>query len=153
MDIGHSVINPTVVVDSNIITQEISILHKSPDNDVVMGHFAIENTSTGVVTDVVATSHVPGLQDVTPRKLVCPQASLASVVNPSPASKGDRGLEVIKNLNIELFQGVEKNVYSEKLNRSEIKVDGYKYMTCLKDTEDYRDCISLEIPFNDPVRF
>ena len=44
-------------------------------------------------------------------------------------------------------------MYSEKLNRSEIKVDGYKYMTCLKDTEDYYDCITLEINFNDPVRF
>ena len=54
---------------------------------------------------------------------------------------------------MELFQGVEKNVYSEKLNRSEIRVDGYKYMIFIKDTEDYRDCISLEISFNDPVSF
>ena len=44
-------------------------------------------------------------------------------------------------------------MYSEKLNRSEIKVHGYKYMTCLKDSENYRDCISLEITFNDSVRF
>ena len=100
------------VADSNIITQGTSILHKSPDNDMVMGHFLIENTSTGVVTDVVAASCVPGLRDVTPRKVACSQGSLASVVTPSPASKGDRGLEVINNLNIELFQGVENNVYS-----------------------------------------
>ena len=44
-------------------------------------------------------------------------------------------------------------MYSEKLNRSEIKVHGYKYITCLKDNEDYPDFISLEITFNDPVRF
>ena len=124
VDIGHSVINHMVVADSKIITQDISILQESPDNQVIMGHFVIENTSTRVVTDVVAVSHISGLQDVTPRKVACPQESLASVVTPSTASKGDRGLEVIKNSNIELFQGVEKNVYSEKLNRSEIKVDG-----------------------------
>ena len=59
------------VEDSNIITQDISILHKSPDNDIVMGHFLIENKSTGVVTDVVAASRVPGLRDVTPCKVVC----------------------------------------------------------------------------------
>ena len=85
------------VEDSNIITRDISILHKSPDNDVVMGHFAIENTSTGVVNYVVAASGVPGLRDVTPRKVACPQASLASVVTPSPASKGDMGVEVLNN--------------------------------------------------------
>ena len=123
VDIGSSVINHMVVVDSNIITQDISILHKSPDNDMVMGHFLIENKSTGVVTDVVAASCVPWLRDVTPRKVACSQASLASVVTPSTVSKGDRGLEVINNSNIKLFQGVENNLYSEKLNRIKIKVD------------------------------
>ena len=66
------------VEDSKIITQDISILHKSPDNDMFMGHFLIENTSTGVVTDVVAASCVPGLKDVTPIKVACLQASLES---------------------------------------------------------------------------
>jgi hypothetical protein len=65
---------------------------------------------------------------------------MKSVVTPSPCAKSDRSDEVLKNSNVELFQKLD---YREKVHFNTVPVRGYNIMTCLQDTEEFVDCMTL----------
>ena len=75
--------------------------------------------------------------------------SMTSVVTPSPCAKSDRSDEVLKNSNMELFQKLD---YREKVHFNTVPVRGYNFMTCLQDTEEFVDCMTLEVPVINPVK-